>query len=368
MAATLSGLTGFASLAGTPDDSQALPDEVHPQWLSDVTLRGGGGYKDNVYLSGVQPIGSSFLSASAEALAVRFAPVGPQITLFGSLDFLHFLEGGAVHDELLSFNQARVEYEANSWLAWSLAGQYSYVDQILDVSTSETNRTAEAVRGHTLSALPGLKFTLPAHLWLLLEGPVTRQYFAEPLDDYWQFGPRATLGRPLDTGGELNLIYEPAWRLYDHEPALTTTGDPIPDSSRHRVQHDARLSWRQKWDAEGHWRTKASLGGRLVKENGGGYFDYTRGSASARIEYRPARWEISAEAQVAGYWYDHQAVSFTDQTLRRYDELSVTVHFERDLYKRLRFVAGYEYNRALSNAPLESYTVNTFSASLQWEF
>ncbi len=365
MAATLIGFTGLNLWAQTPEEL-LFP----PLWEAVYTVRGGGGYKDNVFLSHADPQGSAFISGGADVMVLRLAPAGPQFNFFASGDVSHFLSTTPAYNEYMAFAQAQVERNLGASLKGSFGAEYFYQDQFLDVSFLDpaAGRTNTAVRGHTITARPGLRLDLPQQFWLALEAPVTRQFYQQPLDDYWKAGGKFTAGYGYGHRSFLSLSYEPAWRWYDTEAALTASGVPIPGTRRERFQQDAVLIWRHFWDQPRHWRTTAKLGGRLATENGGGFADYTEFFGSAQLLYRLGPWEISADARVCRYDYHTQTVSDTDPSKLRRSQLNLGFSLERELGRHLRLITGYEREETWSNDDLESYTVNTVSGSLQWEF
>ena len=365
MTATLIGVTGTAALAATPE-----PPVLLPQWEPIFSLRNGGGYKDNVFLSHANRQGSAFVSAGADMLALRVAPEGPQFSLFAGADFTRFLE--LSHSESTAFAQAKVEQDFNRIWQGSFAAEYFYQDQFADVEflnpgTNVALRAA-AIRGHTFAARPAVEMALPREFRLALELPVTRSYFNDLLDDDWRGGLKLTLARDYGYKSELGVSYGPTWRWYDEDPALTSSGTSIPGSHRERMQHEAQLTWRHHWDEPMRWRTTAKCGSRIVEENGGGYADHTQLFASAQVRYRRAGWEIAASGGVRYYDYRLQTLSAVDLRTRERTEWSVGVNFERRLTKRLGLTVSLDHERTLSNDELESYSVNTVSGTLQWEF
>jgi hypothetical protein len=363
MAATLIGLTGFASRAEPPE--LAAPA---PLWDGSFALSGGAGFKDNVFLSHAAPVSSAFVSGGAELMAFRLSPVGPQFSAFANLDVRQYLAQDADQTEVVAFSQAQLEHEFSDRFKGTLAGQYFFQDEVLDLSVSETNRQATAVVGNRLTARPGGRLNLPHQLWVGVEPVVSRQFLQSPLDNYWEPGAVLTLGKSLGASSELNLSYGVAWLFYDNEPALTATGAAIPGSLRQRFQQEVRLNWRQSWDEQRRWRTMLTLGPKLNDENGGGYFDYTRWLASGRIEYHAKPWLVSVSARLAYYGYANQTVSALDTAKVRRADVTVEARVERHLSKRLTLVASYEYEQTLSNDALETYAVNTVSGALRWEF
>lgn len=367
MTATLIGFTSIAARAETPGlDSFPLL----PQWEPVFTVRSGGGYKDNVFLAHTQPQGSAFVSGGGDVMVLRLAPAGPLFSFFASADANHFLEPS--HTEYAAFALAKLEHDFNETLKGAFAAEYFFQDQFADIAFLDpgTNVAVRAapIRSHTITVRPDLKVQLPHRLSLVFETPVTRSSYNEPLDDYWHGGLKLTLIRSYGFSSQLGMSYEPAWRFHDNDPALTATGSPIPGTHRQRFQQEAQLTWRHHWDEPKQWRTITKLGGRVVEENQGGYADHTQLFASAQIRYRARQWEISAESRVRHYDYRVQPFSATDSRTRERTEWTAGLTVERELTKHLSILLGYDHERILSEDVLETYTVNTVSGSLQWEF
>lgn len=363
MAATLVGFTGMALSAAPPETSLLLP-----AWDAIYALRSGFGYKDNVHLSHAEPQSSPFVTAGAEILVLRLADQGPQFHWFTSADANCYFEVNRSRQEYVAFSRAQLEQATSDTLKLSLAGDCFFQDQFLDVSVTETNRQAVAVRGQTIAVKPGLRLDLPGRSWFAIEAQAARQFYRDPLDDYWEIGPKLTLGKTYGHDSRLSLGSDTLWRFHDDDPARTAAGAVIPGSQRRRFQQDARLTWRHHWDESQRWRTVTSLGGRLAAENGGGYADYRRWSAAAEVQYRRGRWEFTSGVRSASYQYINQDVSPSDASKRRRTDWAATFRLERQLTKQLKFMASYEHENTLSNDELETYTVNTVSGAVQWEF
>src|SRR5262249_13241657 len=157
-----------------------------------------------------------------------------------------------------------------------LAAEYVYQDQVVDVSATQPLLGTIPVKGHTVIVREGFRRDFGSNFWITLELPVQRQFYREPLDDYWEYGPRLTLGRTYGHQSELSLRYEITQRTYDHEPLRTAQGLPVPNSQRESTQHDARLTWKHYWDPRRRWRTTTRLSAYQSKDEGSGYFDYLK--------------------------------------------------------------------------------------------
>lgn len=380
MAATLIGLSSLTSPAQTDEEVNALVAEALslPEWQTIVSATTGTGYKDNVFLAHADPRGSPFVSLAGELMWLRTGETGPRFNLFANVEARNFFGSGFSHQEYTAFSQAQLEYDFNQRLQGSIAAHYYYQDQLLNVAfleltPNQTNEQTTVVRaapvlGHTLGLQPGVRLQLAGLNWVALETPVNRQFFERPLDDYWDAGFRLTLGHNYGWESKVSLSYEPSWWFYDSDPALTATGEVIPDSLRRRFQHNVRLAWQHHLDNKKRWTTVAGVGARLNRENGGGFYDYHKWFASGRIQYRAHGWEISAEGRFAFYDYLNQTVSETDPTLRWRTEWTALLEAERRITDKVSVVASFEHEASGSNDPLETYSVNTISASVRWEF
>lgn len=364
MAATLVGFTGTAFA------QHVLEPELIPAsaWQTATTLRAGHGYKDNVFLSSTHPEAAAFAAAEAEFIALRIASVGPQITIFSSADAHHYFTSGSGHNEYTAFAQAQLEQDLSANSKLSLNTFYFYQDQVLDVSTTEQVAQPLTVVGHTITVQPAWRWSLPAQTWLSFDPGATRQFYEEPLDDYWETGMKLTFGCAYNPKSELALSYEPSWRFYDSEQALDALGEPIPGTSRQRFLQGTRLRWRHSWDAQCVWRSTVAAAYHFADENGAGYFDFARWQFAMKLEYRPAPWRFAADIRLNYYDYPNQPANGGGSANRKRTDFAVAGRIERDLLKQLRAAAFGEFSQTLSNDQFEEYSVSTIGGLLEWEF
>lgn len=364
MAATLIGFTGTV----LPQELEDLLLPSPPLWDTATTLRAGGGYKDNVFLSSVEGEAAAFVSAEAEFIALRVAGDAPQFTLFSSADAHHYFTSGSGHNDYTAFAQAEAEKELSPRWKTSVGVFYFFQDQVLDVSATEQVRQSLQTVGHTFSAHSSIRVNLAGNNWIAIEPGGSRQFFEEPLDHYWEADTKFTLGHSYGAQSELTLSYAPSWRWYDTELALDAEGRGIPDSSRERLRHDARLSWRHAWDKSRRWRTSVSGGFQAARENASGYFDYSRWLIASRFEYRPGPWRFSVDARYSDYDYANEPAHPGSASTRRRTDLSAGARLERALRQNLQLVLYAEHTETTSNAAFEEYSVNVAGALLAWEF
>jgi hypothetical protein len=339
-----------------------------PKWVNDFSFRTGAGYRDNVGLSAKSPQDSPFIATGLEMILLRLPENGTEFSFFASAEDLRFLSSSLVDKEQTAVAQALVKTDCGSGWQASISTEYLYQNQVVDVSFTEPGLTTIPVEGHGLAVREGLRHDFDGSFWISLELPAKRQFFREPLDDYWEYGPRITSGKQYGHKSELSASYEISERNYDHDPLRTSLGNPVSGSRRKAIQQEARLIWKHLWDAAGRWRTTTRVTVRQSEDNGSGYFDYTRLQASEQILFHTRNWEISAEARVARYDYSVQTVSTVDLAKRQATEYSVNFRCERKVAGFLKIYSEFERERVSSNLDFEQYTVNTVKGGLNWTF
>jgi len=120
---------------------------------------------------------------------------------------------------------------------------YLYQNQVFDYSATYTNQSSVGQIGPYPHATLG-----PAEeaRSVLVEGEMdgTRQWLEEPLDDYWQYGPRAVAGYGWEHGSELTLLYQWSRLDYDHREQADRMGAAITNTSLSLNTHLTELSSR----------------------------------------------------------------------------------------------------------------------------
>lgn len=337
-------------------------------WERAFTVKAGVGYKDNLTLAPDPRESSPFFASTVEAFALRRSEHGNQLMGLATIEDARYWSGKTVDHEDLAIAQGEWRrFWANDWQA-ALGLEGIYIDQVVDLSVTETNREALPVRGWTLTARPGTRRELSGRTWLALELPVSRQLYDGSIDDFWEGGPKVLLGHNLSDRIETSISYAFTHRGYDSEPERDASGAAVTNTVRSTAQHDVLAAWKQYWDVARRWRSATKLGYRQSADNLSGYFDYERHSISQEIRFQTAAWELSAEARLSHYRYPVQTVSETDSSKRRRSDLTLSLRGERQVAKHVRLYAQYDYERTDSNAALDEYTVNTVSGGVVVEF
>ena len=368
MVVVCAGLT--AAAARTTGADLAAADLKSPVrfWEPSFAVSAGSGYRDNVALSHAAPEASGFFRSSLEAAATRLPLDGTQVSLILSVEDTRYFSAKSVDHEDIVFGQAEARrFLGHHWEA-ALGLEGSFIDQVIDLSVTETNRTAVRVRGELLLARPGVRWQAPAGFWAALDFPAGRQYYEGTLDDYWLFGPKFTLGRGYGNHSEVACSYQFTHTAYDTELARTARGGTITNLTRATGQHEAALAWKHHWDKPQHWRSTTKLGFRVNADNASGYFDYRRAQVSEQLRFRTARWLVSAEMRFSFYDFPVQTVGGPETAKRHRTDLAYNLRGEGQLARHVRLYAQFDREQALSNLTLDEYAVNTFSGGVMLEF
>lgn len=294
---------------------------------------------------------------------------GTEVYTLLSASDTRFLEDVDVDKEQTLFLLNQVKHEWNERWTAGAELQYYYLDQVLDVSTLESeNLNALPLKAHTLTFQPMVERKLTSRWSLMMAGVVDRQFFSDPLDDYWEWGP--LLEATLDYGhrSEFTVSYEFAHRLHDTREKVSRTGFRIPGSRLEYYQNEIEFGLKHYWDKERKWRTWTKAGYERNDDNGSGYYDLNRFKFRQEVRYREKNWEISSRASLLYYDYDHQQVSRTDPSSRYKTGLVLSIKGERNITEEFKLFCEVEHEKSLSNRQSNEYDATKFLAGIDLEF
>ncbi|MEQ2010376.1 MAG: hypothetical protein ABMA26_26620 [Limisphaerales bacterium] len=337
-------------------------------WDAVLTLQSSAGYKDNVALSATRPSGSAFVRNQAEAIVFRLPMDGLEFNAFLSGEDTRFLASDVVDKEQNALAYAQLKKTWSEAWSTSLAGQYIYQNQVVDLSTSLATPTVLAVESHTYAARFAVRRKFAERWWWELEPSLTRQDFNSPLDDYWEGGPKFFVGREFGRKSEVSVSYELSHRPYDHREQFNRAAAAIPGSELAFTQHRAQFVWKHHWDEARRWRTTAKLGYESSYDNGPGYYDFRKWQVSQQIRWAAAPWEVSLSGRFADYNYPRQPVAIGDSRAIVRTDFNLNLHVERALTKRVKWFLDCDWERSQANQPATGYAVNLVHSGLSVEF
>lgn len=337
-------------------------------WNSSADLRGGFGYKDNVLLSHTNAQGSAFWMSGAELMIFRLPTHGWHFHFFADVSDVRYFNSPAVDNEQVAVAAAQLAKEFGHGWKSNFGVNYLFQNQVFDFSDAYTNQASVGqVVGHTVAPRLTLRKTID-RFWIEGEFSGTRQWLDEPLDSYWQFGPRAGVGYGWSRGSELTLSYQYSRLDYDNREQVDAAVGSLTNTALALDSHSVELSLTQVWDEKRHWQTVTSLGFEANTDNGDGFYNYDHYRLSQQIRYRDADCEITARARLAHFDYSTQTVSAADTASRRKTMLNLTLRVERKLSKHLKAHASYLWDRSISNLDFDDYQASTVQGGLAVTF
>jgi hypothetical protein len=341
--------------------------DLSPAWQQATDIGVRAGYKDNVTLSSSSPDGSAFLGVGLDSMV--WHELGPrsrfEAFLFG--EHRQFLESDQIEKEQTLFGLLQLRQDWTDIWQSGTAFEYLYQDQVIDLTATETETQPSRILGQTFTGRSDLKRRLGGG-WLELQVAGTRQFYEEPLDDFWTFSPSLEWTWPVLEGAELSLRYRYVHDWYDNDPVLSESGDPIPGTQREAARHELQFTGRQYFGVDHRWRLTLALSGRINRDNESGYYDYVRPQASLRLRYRLRGWEVEGGVRANYYDYGVQRVAGADSDLRWRSGINADVMVQRQLNRRFRIFLEYNYEQSFSDRAVEAYSVNTVSGGLGIEF
>ncbi|HEY9173104.1 MAG TPA: hypothetical protein VI136_12525 [Verrucomicrobiae bacterium] len=338
-------------------------------WNTAFEVRGGLGYKDNVTLSPNEAAeASGFWLSRAEAMIFRLPSQGWQFNFFATADDVRYFDAESVDSEQVVMAVAQLNKDFGHGWKSTLGLNYLYQNQVFDMSATYTNGgSIGLVQGHMLSPrLSGRKNMGPGWVELGLSG--TRQILAEPLDSYWQTGPRLAAGWNYGRGSEVSLAYNWVLLDYDSREQSDLAGMPLTNTMLELQTHAVELAWTHVFDEERHWQTTTRLGFESTHDNGSGYYDYALYRAFEQVRYRAATWDLTAQVGAGFYDYAHQTVSATDLSPRQRWVITVAVRAEKKLTKHLKVFASYALDDSISDLEFDDYVAHSVMGGLGIEF
>jgi len=337
-------------------------------WDKSINLRGAIGYKDNVILSRNNREGSAFWQTEAEVMAFRIdAEQGLTLTLFASGEDRRYFSADSIDHEQSLVTQAKVDWDFKPDWQTGLSLTYSYLNAVFDASATEDIFETLLVKSHRISLAPYISRDLPWNSTLEFQFNIERQFFNEPLDDYWEYSPQVSWKKRYGNRSDVTLSYTLHDRPYDTREALTLQFERIPNTTVEYLQHELESTWNHSWDTNRYWRTRTRLGVVFNQDNGDGFFDYTRYRFSERFGYYRKKWQAVIEGKVLYYDYARQVV-FGTSDVRQFWEYVVGVRAERNLLRKLKVFLESEHEWLNSNVPIDEYQVNTVMTGVDWEF
>jgi hypothetical protein len=363
------GQTLSAKEGHYPGAAAARSGSTGSLWDSFFEVRSGPGYKDNALLAHQGAEGSALVASGLEWTLNRVTRAPRRFNFYLALDDIRYFNVQEMDKEQTALALATWDVTLSPRWQAGLELRYFYLNQVMDASLTEAELGTLRVRGHALAGRPSLRLNLAGGNWLQIEFELARQFFDRPLDDYWDGGPKLTLGRRYGHQSEVSVGLGARERSYDLRRTLDRDGAGGSDArDLEFLAQEASAVWRHHWDSRRHWRTTTKAGLKRSTDNGSGYFDYTTCSVSEQVRYRGSTVEISGLGSVRYYDYPVQRVGGGNTALKHKTLLVLNLRAEKPMKKRWRLYAEFEHERSISNELVDDYQANTVTSGVSYEF
>jgi hypothetical protein len=340
-----------------------VPSLASLLWDAGLSLRTWGGYKDNPLLSALNPLGSGLVGMGGELMVVRVPADGREVAFFAMVENVFYVED-QIQPETVAVIDGRFKRRWDDGWSAGVAAEYFYLRQVFDASDIVGLPVIVPARGQMVALRPMVGRDLGPGWRTELEFEGSRQWLEEPLDSFWDLGPKVSVVRMLGAGSEAALSYRYRSRRFDDRLPLDADGVALPGTLTFD-QHEVEAPWRRTWGGGGRWRTVVRTGFLGSFDNGRGYYDYHRLQLAATVRYVRKNWEIRAEAKARWYLYPVQTAGTGDDTHRRRDDLNLSLRGEGMVRKGLRVFGEYAYESLDENLPASDYRVNMATAGVE---
>ncbi|MGO8675483.1 MAG: hypothetical protein ACLQVX_06395 [Limisphaerales bacterium] len=363
-----SGLGAFLSYGQEPLPPDLTNDFKVHLWNYGADMRGLMGYKENVFLSHTNRQDSPFWDSGGDFLFYRLPSGNWSLNGLLSGDDIRYFGGQSpTHEETaLAVAQATGSF-GEHWTS-TLGANYAYQDQVMDLNAIEPGQAGTGrVIGNTFTTRSSARGQY-APGWAELGMDGTRQLLQSPLDSYWQFGPKLSLGHAFGPRDDLTLSYLWTRLSYDHDPDLDPRGNILTNTHLVLASQTLQLAWRRAWDERSRWRSTLTASYGFDQDNASGFFDRDQYSLASKLEYRAGAWSLSASTTAGAAQYPVQTVPLDGHDHRSKLWFSARARAEWRLTKMLKLQANFSFDRAFSNLDIDDYFTHTISIGAEFQF
>jgi hypothetical protein len=317
----------------------------------------------------VQADGSAFFRGEAEVMLLRLPEHGFDGYAFLDVSETRYFSADTTDHERSAFLTSEVRWQASEKLKLGLQAQGYHHDQVFDVSVSEAeiNSALLKVTGATLS--PSVRWGFSGDWWTEVRGTGRKDHYAENIDGYKEGEGSARIGRSWGYGSEWSVMGLRRWRAHDTRELYTAAGRPIAGSHLKVQQNEYAVNFNFVPDKKKSWRGTLTALREENRDNGSGYFDFTKQQLTAGLTWKNSVWELHGTASAAHYDFPVQKVGIGIAPENRHkNEYGLTVEATRRLTAAWSVVACYETERALSNDDRSRFRINTGYIGLKWSW
>ena len=338
-------------------------------WDFSSNIRFGGGYKENVTMSAFSDESSEFSIAGIDFFGVRL-PMdddGFELAIFGAFDDRRYFDAPSVEFEQSALLNTSLEKSlGNSW-DMKTDVRYIYIDEMFDASLTEDDIGTVQVVGSQISLEPTFRKNFIGNIWVELKPEISRQYFADPLDDYLEKGGRVSAGIDYGFRSKFSIYKAKVRRAYDTRSQRDEVGFYVPDSDLIYDRPERGLDWIHYLNSDRSVRMRTRFSIMENEDNGSGYFGFRRERLLHNWRFQFSKFSFSATLRKALYNYDFQR-SANFKSLRERTDRSVEVSLNYVYSTNLSIKLEFDQEKIQSNVPQDEYRYRIYSIGLDWEF
>ena len=338
-------------------------------WDFSSNIRFGGGYKENVTMSAFSDESSEFSIAGIDFFGVRL-PMdddGVELAIFGAFDDRRYFDAPSVEFEQSALLNTSLEKSlGNSW-DMKTDVRYIYIDEMFDASLTEDDIGTVQVVGRQVSLEPTFRRNFIGNIWVELKPEISRQYFADPLDDYLEKGGRVSAGIDYGFRSKFSIYKAKVRRAYDTRSQRDEVGFYVPDSDLIYDRPEKGVDWIHYLNSDRSVRMRTRFSIMENEDNGSGYFGFRRERLLHNWRFQFSKFSFSATLRKALYNYDFQR-SANFKSLRERTDRSVEVSFNYIYSTNLSIKLEFDQEKIQSNVPQDEYRYRIYSIGLDWEF
>jgi len=338
-------------------------------WDFSSNIRFGGGYKENVTMSAFSDESSEFSIAGIDFFGVRL-PMdddGFELSIFGAFDDRRYFDAPSVEFEQSALLNTSLEKSlGNSW-DMKTDVRYIYIDEMFDASLTEDDIGTVQVVGSQVSFDPAFRRNFIGNIWVELKPEISRQYFADPLDDYLEKGGRVSAGIDYGFRSKFSIYKAKVRRAYDTRSQRDEVGFYVPDSDLIYDRPERGLDWIHYLNSDRSVRMRTRFSIMENEDNGSGYFGFRRERLLHNWRFQFSKFSFSATLRKALYNYDFQR-SANFKSLRERTDRSVEVSLNYVYSTNLSIKLEFDQEKIQSNVPQDEYRYRIYSIGLDWEF
>ena len=338
-------------------------------WDFSSNIRFGGGYKENVTMSAFSDESSEFSIAGIDFFGVRL-PVdddGFELAIFGAFDDRRYFDAPSVEFEQSALLNTSLEKSLGNIWDIKTDVRYIYIDEMFDASLTEDDIGTVQVVGSQVSLEPTFRRNFIGNIWVELKPEISRQYFADPLDDYLEKGGRVSAGIDYGFRSKFSIYKAKVRRAYDTRSQRDEVGFYVPDSDLIYDRPERGLDWIHYLNSDRSVRMRTRFSIMENEDNGSGYFGFRRERLLHNWRFQFSKFSFSATLRKALYNYDFQR-SADFKSLRERTDRSVEVSLNYVYSTNLSIKLEFDQEKIQSNVPQDEYRYRIYSIGLDWEF